>query len=80
MSNNEKLVNVFVSSLGIPATEAESAVFKESKGWDSVGHVNLMNAVEETFDISLEADDILDFKSFESGKEILGKYGVAFLQ
>lgn len=78
MSNNEKLVNVFVSSLGIPAAEAETAVFKEAKGWDSVGHVNLMNTVEETFDVSLDADDILDFKSFNIGKEILKKYGVGF--
>ena len=78
MSNNEKLVNVFVSSLGIPAAEAETAVFKETRKWDSVGHVNLMNAVEETFDVSLDADDILDFKSFNIGKEILKKYGVEF--
>lgn len=78
MSNNEKLVNVFVSSLGIPAAEAEYAVFKETKGWDSVGHVNLMNAIEEEFDVSIEPDDILDFKSFAIGKEILGKYEVAF--
>ena len=78
MSNNEQLVNVFVSSLGIPSAEAESAVFKETKGWDSVGHVNLMNAVEETFDVSLDADDILDFKSFNIGREILKKYGVEF--
>ena len=76
-ANLEKLITVFVSSLGIPAAEAEAAVFKETKGWDSVGHVNLMNAVEETFDVSLDADDILDFKSFKSGKEILAKYDIA---
>jgi len=76
--NLEKLVCVFVSALGIPADEAESAVFKETKGWDSVGHVNLMNAVEETFDVSLDADDILDFKSFNTGREILKKYGIEF--
>ena len=58
--------------------EAEQAVFKDTKGWDSVGHVNLMNAIEEEFDVSLEPDDILDFKSFAIGKEILGKYEVAF--
>ena len=78
MTNIEKLVNVFVTSLGILPEEAEQAVFKETKGWDSVGHVNLMNAIEEEFDVSLEPDDILDFKSFAIGKEILGKYEVAF--
>ena len=78
MSNKEKLVNVFVSSLGIPVGEVETAVFKETQKWDSVGHVNLMNAVEEAFDVSLDADDILDFKSFNIGKDILKKYGIEF--
>lgn len=78
MTNIEKLVNVFVTSLGILPEEAERAVFKGTKGWDSVGHVNLMNAIEEEFDVSLEPDDILDFKSFAIGKEILGKYGIGF--
>lgn len=78
MANKEKLINVFVSALGIAADVAETAVFKETPGWDSVGHVNLMNEIEETFDISLEPDDILDFKSFKIGKEILGKYGIEF--
>ena len=78
MSNKEKLIEVFVSSLGITAETAKSAVFKETPGWDSVGHVNLMNEIEETFDVSLEPDDILDFKSFEIGKGILQKYGVEF--
>ena len=78
MSDIGKLINVFVSSLGISAGEVESAVFKETNGWDSVGHVNLMNAIEEAFDVSLEPDDIRDFKSFELGKDILAKYGVVF--
>lgn len=78
MSNKEKLVSVFVSALGIAAEVAESAVFKETPGWDSVGHVNLMSEIEETFDVSLEPDDILDFKSFEIGKGLLKKYGVVF--
>ena len=78
MTNTEKLIKVFVFALDISKTEAKSAVFKETPQWDSVGHVNLMNAIEEEFDVSLEPDDILDFKSFESGKDILGKYGIVF--
>ena len=78
MSNREKLKEVFASALGISEEVAESAVFKETPGWDSVGHVNLMNEIEESFDVSLEPDDILDFKSFEIGKGILQKYGVEF--
>lgn len=70
----EKLVELFSSVLGIPASEVPVAEFKVTQQWDSVGHVNLMNAIEEEFDISLEPDDILDFRSFEKGMEILGKY------
>ena len=77
MTNTEKLIKVFVSA-EISETEAMSAVFKETQQWDSVGHVNLMNAIEEEFDVSLEPDDILDFKSFAIGKGILERYGIKF--
>ena len=78
MSNHEKLLSVFGSALAIPEGDVESAAFKDTRQWDSVGHVNLMNAVEEAFGVSLDADDILDFKAFNLGKEILKKYGVEF--
>ena len=70
----EKLKEVFVSALELPVSEVEAAEFKVTRQWDSVGHVNLMNAIEEAFDISLEPDDILDFRSFKVGIEILKKY------
>ncbi len=46
--------------------------------WDSVGHMGLMAALEEAFDIFLETDDIIDFSSYNKGMSILGKYGVEF--
>ena len=38
--------------------------------WDSIGHMSLMGMLEETFNISLEMDDIIDFSSYEFGKSI----------
>lgn len=70
----EKLIEVFVAALGVSPAEAETAAFKETRQWDSVGHVNLMTAVEEAFDISLDPDDIMDFKSFAEGLKILEMY------
>ena len=35
-----------------------------------------MGDLEETFGISLGTVDLLDFSSYEKGKEILAKYGV----
>ena len=44
--------------------------------WDSVGHMTMVAALEEEFDIVLEMDDIIDFSSFNYGKEILKKYEI----
>ena len=44
--------------------------------WDSIGHMGLIAALEESFDISMETDDIVDFSSFKKGVSILAKYGV----
>jgi len=44
--------------------------------WDSVGHMQLIAALEDAFDIMLDTDDIIDFSSYEVGIEILKKYEV----
>ncbi|MEJ8552669.1 acyl carrier protein [Tepidibacter sp. Z1-5] len=46
--------------------------------WDSVGHMQLITELEESFDIMFDTDDIIDFNSYEKGKEILEKYNVKF--
>jgi succinylglutamate desuccinylase len=36
-------------------------------------------AIEDSFDIMMDTDDIIEFESFQKGKEILSKnYAVAF--
>lgn len=44
--------------------------------WDSVRQLSLTTAVEDAFDIMLDADDIIDFSSYEKGKDILRKYEI----
>jgi acyl carrier protein len=79
MTNYEKYVNVYVETFGISKEVAETLEYMQIPDWDSVGHMGLIAAMEETFGIEMEADDIIDFSSFEKGKEILGKnYGVEF--
>lgn len=79
MTNQEKYTNAFVEALEISREQAEGLEYQAIPEWDSVGHMSLIAAVEEAFDIMMDTDDIIDFSSFEKGKEILGKnYGVAF--
>ena len=77
MTNLKKYINAFIESLDIKENQLEGYNYQDS-GWDSIGHMSLMAALEEAFDIMLDTDDIIDFSSFEKGKEILGKYDVAF--
>lgn len=76
MSNYEKYVDVFVKTFEISAEEAEKLEYQGISAWDSVGHMGLVSEIEETFDIMMDTDDIIDFSSFEKGKEILRKYQV----
>lgn len=79
MNNEEKYVNAFVEAFEIDADTAKSLKYQQIPAWDSVGHMGLMAKIEESFDVMMEPDDIIDFSSYEKGKEILSsKYGVAF--
>ncbi len=79
MDNLEKYRNAFVEGLGIPEDVVnEELAYQGVPEWDSVGHMGLIAALEEAFDIVFDTDDIVDLSSFEKGKEILAKYDVEF--
>ncbi|RKJ68105.1 acyl carrier protein [Roseburia sp. 1XD42-69] len=79
MSNSEKYLKVFVDTLEIRSEEAEGLKYNSIANWDSVGHMNLVAALEDAFDIMMDTDDIIDFSSFEKGKEILASnYSIEF--
>ena len=76
MTNLEKYRNAFVEGLGVSAEQVDGLTFQSVPEWDSIGHMGLIAALEEAFDIVFDTDDIVDFSSFEKGKEILKKYEV----
>jgi len=78
MNNMEKYTQVFVEMFGKSADEVKNLHYQDIIEWDSVGHMTLMSGLEDTFDIMMETDDIIDFDSYEKGIEILKKYNVDF--
>ena len=73
----EKLRQAFVEALGIPADKVTDDLrFSSVKQWDSVAHMVLVVAIEETFDILMETEDVINMSSFLRAKEILSKYGI----
>ena len=76
MTNMEKYVKAFSEALEVPESDVAGLVYGKSEAWDSVGHMTLVAALEDAFDIMMEMDDIIDLSSFDKGKEILRKYDV----
>lgn len=76
MSNLEKYTKTFTEIFGINESELNGLKYQDIENWDSIGHMSLVAAIEDAFNIMLETDDIIDFSSFERGKEILNKYNI----
>ena len=80
MSNLEKYNEAFMTTFEITEEKLSGLKYQDIPAWDSVGHMGLVAALEDAFDIMMDTDDIIDFSSYEKGKEILSKsdYGVEF--
>ena len=76
MGNLEKYANTFKEAFMVEHAELQDLKYQDIVAWDSVGHMALMAALEEAFDIELDIDDIIEFSSYEFGKTILEKYSV----
>ena len=75
MTNLDKYENAFIECVDVDKDELEGLVYQDA-GWDSIGHMSLIAALEEAFNIMMDTEDIIDFSSFGKGREILRKYDV----
>lgn len=79
MTNNERLVTTFASSLNIEsALVTENLEYNTIPQWDSVAHMILVAAIEKEFDVMLDMDDIIEMSSVGIAKEILTKHDIVF--
>lgn len=79
MTNLETYTQVFTETFGIEEEQTKGLKYQDVEAWDSVGHMQLIAALEGAFDIMMDTEDIIDFSSFEKGKEILAKYDVEII-
>lgn len=76
MTNIEKYIAAFKESFEVEEDTLATLEYQQIPEWDSVGHMTLIAEIEDAFDIMMDTDDIIDFSSFEKGKELLKKYDV----
>ena len=68
--------DAFLTLLQVDKDSLATLKYQDIPTWDSIGHMALITALEEKFEIELDIDDIIDFSSYEHGKLILNKYGI----
>jgi len=79
MENLDKYNSVFVDVFSVTEEQLDELFDSQHvEGWDSVRQLSLTTALEEAFDIMLDAEDIMGFTSYEAGKTILTKYDILF--
>ncbi len=80
MTNLEKYNNAFITTFEVTEEQLADLKYQDIEAWDSVGHMGLIAVLEDAFDIMMDTDDIIDFSSYEKGKELLSKekYRVEF--
>lgn len=77
MNNLEKYNKVFEEIFEVPTSELnEDFNLENIDKWDSITQLSLVSEMEEVFDIMMDSDDILNFKSYNDGKIIIEKYDI----
>lgn len=76
MTNLETYDKLFMRNFKLTKDQLPGLKYRSIKIWDSMGHMNLMEDMEDAFDISIDTPDVLSFSSYEKGMDILRKYGV----
>ncbi|MEU5944813.1 acyl carrier protein [Micromonospora sp. NPDC047465] len=77
MTLNDRLRTVFVDALELPeGTDVENLKYRDIEQWDSLGHMTLVAAIEDEFDVQLETDQVIDMSSFKVALDMLRGLGV----
>jgi acyl carrier protein len=77
MNNKEKYNKVFVDCFSVAEDVLnKNFTYQCVAAWDSVGHMGMIAALEDAFDIMMETEDIIEFGSYTIGIDKLKKYGV----
>ncbi|MFI7431982.1 acyl carrier protein [Micromonospora haikouensis] len=72
MSLTDRLRDVFVDALELPeGTDVENLTYRGIEQWDSLGHMTLVAAIEDEFDVQLDTEQVIDMSSFKVALDML---------
>lgn len=80
MTNLEKLNQIFCEVYSVEESALnEEFVNTNVETWDSIHQLSMVAAIEEAYDLMMDAEDILEMTSYVNVKKLLtSKYEIAF--
>ena len=76
MSVNDRLRTVFVETMQLDeGFDVENLKYRDIEAWDSVGHMALVAAIEDEFDVQFDTDQVIDMSSFKVAVDMLDNMG-----
>ena len=73
----QKLIDCFVQTFAIEREQVtQELAYQSIAPWDSVGHMALVAEIENTFNVMLNTDEIIEMNTVGKAVEILKKHGV----
>jgi acyl carrier protein len=74
----DRVQQTLATTLKVPTNRiGASTVDEDVPSWDSLGHVNIVMALEQTFGIMIEVEDFEHLNSVPAILDYLGRQGVA---
>ena len=68
----ERLREVFAAILDLPPEQIVPSLSPDTcEKWDSLHHIHLVNAIQETFGLSLDVEQQVEIFTFELGEVIV---------
>jgi acyl carrier protein len=80
-SNLELLKIAFTKGLELSnETDPTSLEYRQISEWDSIGHMALIAEIEDTFDVQLDTNEVIDLSNFNKALAILSSHGITGLE
>jgi acyl carrier protein len=69
---DRRLTEAFQEALDLPSdTDVTGLAYGEHDHWDSLGHVQLVIALETKFDVQLSGSEVVELKSYEAAAAVV---------
>lgn len=79
MTNDERLKSILALILMLPDESVVDTLTAETVDtWDSLNHINLIGALEQEFEVTIDTQQVERSRSVAALKAILAQHGVEF--